>query len=556
MQKVGRYEIDRLIGEGAMAHVYRARDPSIGRMVAIKLLKPEFRQDLALAGRFVREAKAAGALSHPNIVTIYDVGEADGFAYIAMELLDGKPLDEQLRDHGRMAPSEVARLGAQLADALDYAHGLGVVHRDIKPGNIMLAQGGAAVKILDFGIARIAEGDRSGAERTQFGQVVGTPRYMSPEQAFGLELDHRSDLFSLGVVLYEMLTGSTAFSGTSLATLALQITQRNPEPLDRVLPGCPRGLRHIVDKLLAKQPDKRFGSGADVAQALRREQDAATEERGERRRLSLPIRLTLLTGLVVGLALIASIATLLDRQYRAMEHMALTAGGTITGFVANNVALRAVENSGLALAEQDWAPVQAFIEAASRDPGVRRIVMADSSGIVRAASDPAIIGRAYVPASGERALPGGTDVTLSATADGDFRFLQTIRYAGRPFGRIELVGDGSELAAAAAGSRNLLIGLGMALLIMVLAISYLIGRSVARPLERLRRALIDAEAGDVDVRISHNRRDEFGRLFDAFNALAERGAASPPGQVAPAPVSLDATRIGAPPLNEPMRRAS
>ena len=437
------------IGEGAMADVYRAHDPSIDRVLAIKVLKPEFRQDIGLTGRFLREAKAAGALSHPNIVTIYDVGEADGFPYIAMELLDGVPLDDHLREAGRMSFRDVAIVGGQIAEALDYAHGLGVIHRDIKPSNIMLCNGGRVAKILDFGIARIGEIGRDRAEhaavRTQFGQVLGTPRYMSPEQAFGLELDHRSDLFSLGVVLYELITGQTAFAGTSIATLALQITQRKPEPLNTVVPGCPRGLRHVVDKLLAKQPDKRFSSGAEVAKALRREQQALSAAGEGRRRLPLQLRLTLVMGAAVGLALLLSIATVLNRQYRAMEQMALTSGTAITSFVANNVALRAVENAGLPAAEQDWLPVQAFIATASRDSGVRRIVMVDANGIVRGSTDEGAIGSRYRQPSAEERLAEAPDQLATATGEGDFRFVRTIRYSGQPFGRIDVTVDRAEL---------------------------------------------------------------------------------------------------------------
>jgi eukaryotic-like serine/threonine-protein kinase len=548
VKSVGRYVIERRIGEGAMADVYRAHDPSIDRVVAIKVLKAEFRQDLSLVGRFLREARAAGALSHPNIVTIYDVGEADGFPYIAMELLDGIPLDQLLRESGRMPLKDVVGIGRQIAGALDYAHGLGIIHRDIKPSNIMLCSGGKSAKILDFGIARMGEVDRAGAEqtaaRTQFGQVLGTPRYMSPEQAFGLEIDHRSDLFSLGVVLYELATGQTAFAGTSIATLALQITQRKPEPLGKAVPGCPRGLQYIVDKLLAKQPDKRFASGADVAAALKREHQALVSAEDGRRGLPLQLRLTLVMGAAVGLALLLSIATVLDRQYRAMEQMALTSGSTITSFIANNVALRAVENAGLSPAEQDWLPVQAFIATAASDAGVREIVMVDAQGVVRGASDQARVGTRYVGPSGEEQLSAGPDQLVTATGEGEFRFARTIRYAGQPFGRIEVVVGKDELAAAAASSRNLLIGLGIALLLVVLAISYAIGQSVARPVARLRAALNDAASGKGDFRISHSRKDEFGRLFDAFNNLAE-SVEERPAEPAAA-VSLEATRIGAP----------
>lgn len=558
MEIVGRYVIERRIGEGAMADVYRAHDPSIGRVLAIKVLKPEFRQDLSLVGRFLREARAAGALSHPNIVTIYDVGEADGFPYIAMEMLDGTPLDELLRESGRMPFKAVATIGGQLAEALAYAHGLGVIHRDIKPSNIMLCDGGRTAKILDFGIARMGEADRSRADaaaaRTQFGQVLGTPRYMSPEQAFGLELDHRSDLFSLGVVLYELLTGQTAFAGTSIATLALQITQRRPEPLSKVVAGCPKGLQHVVEKLLAKQPDRRFASGTDVAAALRRELEALGSAGESRRGLPLQVKLTLVMGAVVGAALLLSIATVLNRQYKAMEEMALTSGTAMTGFVADNVALRAVDNAGLAPAEQDWLPVQAFIAAAARDSGVRQIVMVDAGGVVRGSTDPRRLGRRYRPAGDERQLQSTADQRISATADNHFRFARTIRYAGRPFGLIDVVVDRGQLDAAARSSRDLLIGLGVALLGVVLALSYAIGRSVARPVERLRRALEDAAAGGHDFRISHNRSDAFGALFDAFNGLAD-SLEQDRGPARAERVSLEATRIGAAP-GDALRRSA
>ena len=555
MEVVGRYVIEHRIGEGAMADVYRAHDPSIDRVLAIKVLKAEFRQDLGLVGRFLREARAAGALSHPNIVTIYDVGEADGFPYIAMELLDGVPLDEHLRETGRMPLEAVTRIGGQIAEALDYAHKIGVIHRDIKPSNIMLSRDGRTAKILDFGIARMGEADRARADaaasRTQFGQVLGTPRYMSPEQAFGLDIDCRSDLFSLGVVLYELITGRTAFAGTSIATLALQITQRKPEPLSKVLPECPRGLQHVVDKLLAKQPEKRFSSGAEVAQALRREHEALSSARDGRRRMPLQVRLTLVMGAAVGLALLLSIATVLNRQYKAMEQMALTSGTAITRFVANNVALRAVENAGLSQSDQDWLPVQAFIAAASRDTEVRQIVVVDADGIVRGSSDPARIGRHYGEPGREPRLAETADQLVTATAERDFRFVRTIRYAGQPFGTIEVVVDRAALDAAAGSSRNLLVGLGLALLLVVLAISYAIGQSVARPVDRLRRALRDAAAGNRDFRISHNRTDAFGDLFDAYNGLAESLAREPGAAAEPEPVSLEATRIGSAPLGEP-----
>lgn len=549
MELVGRYRIERRIGDGAMADVYRARDPNIGRDLAIKILKPDFRQEPEIVGRFLREAKAAGALSHPNIVTIYDVGEVDGYPYIAMELLDGEPLDALIRRRGKLPLGMVTRLGGQLARALDYAHGLGVIHRDIKPSNIMICDQGGTAKILDFGIARLGEEDRLRAElnmlRTQVGQVLGTPRYMSPEQALGLEIDHRTDLFSLGAVLYEMITGKTAFGGSSLATIALQITRERPEPLSAAAGDCPRGLQFIVDKLLAKQPDRRYASGADLAAALDREQEALGADSTERKRLvSFPVKLTILMAAVTAVALFFSIGAVLDRQYSAMERMAMTSGTSIASFVANNVSLRAVENAGLPPGAQDWLPVQAFVTAASDDENVQQITMVDAFGIIRGSSDPARVGRRYVAPGGEALIQRDERQLVSAAGeDGQrgFRFVRTIVYAGKPFGKIDLTVGRADLDAAAESSRNLLIGFGVAIFLIVFGVSFAIAQLIERPLRRLGEALRDAASGKVDFRISHHRKDEFGELFDRFNALAaslERHGVDKSG-----PSGLDATRI-------------
>ena len=202
MVMLSRYKIEAKLGEGAMADVYRATDPEIGRTVAIKVLKQEYAPNQQFAARFLREARAAGALSHANIATIYDFGQVDAVSYIAMELVEGRPLDEVLQAQGRIPYERVLQLARQLADALAYAHGAGIIHRDIKPSNILISPDGLTAKLVDFGVARMGDIEGEGLARTQAGQLVGTPRYMSPEQALGLPIDHRTDLFSLGVVLY------------------------------------------------------------------------------------------------------------------------------------------------------------------------------------------------------------------------------------------------------------------------------------------------------------------------------------------------------------------
>ncbi len=526
MKLVGRYQIEARIGQGAMANVYRAFDPGISRVLAIKVLKREFCRDPDCAKRFLREAKAAGALSHPNIVTIYDVGEIEGFPYIAMELLEGVPLDATLRERGKFSISDVLHVGAQLAEALHYAHGQGVVHRDIKPSNILLNKDGS-IKILDFGIARVTEKNTaSEAElvKTQIGQVLGTPRYMSPEQAMGRELDGRSDLFSVGAILYEMLTGQPAFNGSSAATLALQITTKKPAPIT-VQPECPPGLKFIVSKLLAKRPERRFANGEHLAQAIAREcrSHEAVLHEGMVRRLPLQVRLTAAMTAIVAIVLAGSISFVLDQQYRAMEQLAITSGSSVASFVASNAALTAVDNASRSEPERDWLPVQAFVNTASRDPNVTQMMVVDSDGVVRAATDPNLVGSHYLTPQGRRIL--GNDAAISVTSVrgvnhvDSFRFAAPIRYGAHQFGSVDVSVRKTGLQAAADLARAMLIGLGALTLIVVMALSFTASYLVLGPVRRLKAAFDDVAGGDLEFRISHQRHDEFGDLFNGFNAF-------------------------------------
>ena len=546
MTSLGRYRVESRIGEGAMADVFRARDPEIGRIVAIKVLKPEYRRDPQIALRFLREARAAGALSHAHIATIYDVGEADGVPYIAMELIEGQSLDRVLETQGRLAYEQVLVLGAQLVDALGYAHARGVVHRDVKPSNILLSPDGRTAKLLDFGVARVAE--QAGADhlaKTQVGQVIGTPRYMSPEQALGLPVDARSDLFSLGAVLYEMVTGRIAFAGTGLATLAMQIAHEKVAPIERAAADCPAGLRFVIDKLLAKKPEARFADGAQAHQALQRELAALVGEAPGAKRRGLPLKwkLPLVLVSVTATALLLSVTAVLAQQQAALEHMAAVSGGSITAFVTGNAAVLAADNAGLPVEQQDWAPLQAFVDNAAHDAGVRRLVVADTGGTVRAASDHRLIGTRYVPATGERAIIGGEGATEAAAG---FRFVRPIRYAGADFGRVDLVLGRTALDAAVASARTLLLALATVVTLVVLVVAYLSGAAVARPLRRLCVGLDEAAGNGFALRLTHRRRDEFGQAFDAFNRAAAAVEVRLIGVPSVPPPSMTATCIASP----------
>lgn len=264
--KLGRYEIQSEIGRGAMGVIYRAHDPVLDRTVAVKTigLSQDERERAEYEARFYQEAKAAGGLNHPNIVTVHDVGDSENVAYMAMEYLEGGELGE-LIGAGRIMPIDKAiDIAAQVADGLAYAHARGVIHRDIKPPNIMVLPNGMA-KIMDFGIARM----RHSQVTTHTGMVLGSPRYMSPEVVVGQRADGRSDIFSLGIILYEMLTGNAPFAGESLSALMFQTINFVPPAPSAVNAAVPPMLDFIIAKMLAKKREQRYQDAGELAKDLR-----------------------------------------------------------------------------------------------------------------------------------------------------------------------------------------------------------------------------------------------------------------------------------------------
>ena len=267
-ERLGRYVIERKLGRGAMGAVYLARDPRINRPVALKVIpiEKEFEdEELEEARlRFFREAESAGRLTHPNIITVFDAGEDKHLAYIAMEYLAGLPLTHYTDPKKLLAPKKALELCARTAEALNYAHDQGVIHRDIKPANLLYDLKADMLKISDFGVARLTDNNR-----TKTGIVLGTPMYMSPEQLGAETLTGHSDLFSLGVTLYELLTGEVPFKAKNIAVLMTKITTEDPVPVSNRRPGVPPSVDAVLSKALAKRPEKRFANGAAMAVALR-----------------------------------------------------------------------------------------------------------------------------------------------------------------------------------------------------------------------------------------------------------------------------------------------
>jgi serine/threonine-protein kinase len=259
----GRYCIQEELGRGAMGIVYRAHDRVLARDVALKQLPVYLRQNQQLVVRFQREAKALARLSHPHIVQVYDFVQDDEQAWIAMEFVKGLDLEQTLRETDGLAIDEAVRLGIQLAEALAYAHERGVIHRDFKPANVLLPKNGLA-KITDFGLAKLAQS----SVYTQEGSVLGSPAYMSPEQAAGEATDQRSDVYALGVTLYQMLTGRVPFAGDMKSVIAQKLA-KDPAPLIQHNAHIPEKLDRLVLQMLAKEPDKRPASMDAVAEALK-----------------------------------------------------------------------------------------------------------------------------------------------------------------------------------------------------------------------------------------------------------------------------------------------
>jgi serine/threonine protein kinase/Tol biopolymer transport system component len=340
--RLGSYEIVTPLGAGGMGEVYRAKDARLGREVAIKVLPEATAADPDRRQRFEQEARSASALNHPNILTIYDIGQSNGTVYIAMELIEGKTLRELVASGEPLPTKKLLDVAVQTAEGLAKAHGAGIVHRDLKPENIMISRDGFA-KILDFGLAKLSEApsqDQSVvptaiAAPTQPGTVMGTAGYMSPEQASGQPVDFRSDQFTLGTILYEMATGKRAFQRKTGAETLVAIIREEPEPLSQAAPKAPAPVRWIVERCLAKDPEERYASTKDLARDLKSLRDhlsetslsasgslqAAEAPRVRRRGWLLPAALALLLGTGLGVLLRS---TLLTKPAPPVEFQRLT----------------------------------------------------------------------------------------------------------------------------------------------------------------------------------------------------------------------------------------
>jgi serine/threonine protein kinase/HAMP domain-containing protein len=522
-KQFGRYRIEGILGTGAMAVVYAGFDPEIERQVAIKCLHSEVATDLNYRRRFQIEARAAGHLNHPNIVTIFDTGETDeGRPYIAMERLSGDTLASRVSQEGYPSIEVIMELAGQMANALNYAHSQGVVHHDIKPENIMFVEGWKYAKISDFGIAE----RRDSRENTQANEkeIGGTPAFMPLERLLGDHADARSDLFSLGVVLFWLVTGKLPWSANGDVNTLVKERKTNPQPaIEPRDPSTPSILISIIRTLLAQQPDARYQSGSEVIDDLRlaqREHQRQNENPLVTRIISLRVRWASMLGAILTLVLLIGLTAIYSKQSTAVTGLALDYGSSLGRMIANESA----ENMLLG----DRAATRALVEDISRNRQIHYLAVADRQGKVIASTLKSEVGQPQQDITTQHILSHTDNVDSyrgriagDASSKQMLLFNAPIRYQNKLVGDLRLGISNAPLDAAQQTTLWVIVTVLVVTLIAVVGAAYWLFRRPLGLLELLSDALLRVARGDYEHRIRLVRRDELGRLFNAFNMMNE-----------------------------------
>ncbi|MCX7514070.1 protein kinase domain-containing protein [Frateuria hangzhouensis] len=518
---VGRYRIEGMLGAGAMAVVYAGFDPEIERRVAIKCLRNAVAADPAYRARFITEARAVGHLTHPHIVTLFDVGEMeDGRPYIAMERLSGDTLASRVAREGLPALPLAIGLVEQIASALDYAHAQGVIHQDIKPENIMLSDGWQHAKVSDFGIAERRDLRGSGKPR---GEIGGTPAFMAPEHLRGERTDARSDLFSLGVVLFWLLSGKLPWEETGDVRRLLAERQRLPQPtLQPRDPFTPSILLDIVQTLLAPAPQDRYQRGSELIDDLRlalREYERLHDKPITTRLISLRLRWAGILAAVLSLTLLIGLAAIYARQNTAVTGLAQDFGRSLGRMVASEAA----EN----LLLDDRAATRALVQDISRNQQIYYLAVANRYGEVIASTRKDELGQPLPVRTNETYLPGAGDIASYRVRlpDGDdpgemLVFDVPVHYQTAKVGQLRLGISDAPLRAAQKTTLKAIVAVLLVTLAAVTGAAYWLFRRLLGLLDVLGEAMLRVGRGDFRHRIRLVRHDELGRLFTAFNLMS------------------------------------
>jgi serine/threonine-protein kinase len=558
--QVGRYRIEGILGEGASAVVYAGFDPEIERRVAIKCLHREVASDAGYRHRFQVEARAAGHLNHPHLVTIFDTGEtADGRPYIAMERLTGDSLASRVESEGLPPLPVIMDMAIQIADALNYAHGEGIVHHDIKPENIMFMDGWKNAKLSDFGIAERQAGTPSGQGNTaESSRIIGgTPAFMGLERLEGTPADARSDLFSLGVVLFWLLTGKLPWTQTGDIQRLIRERKHNPQPsIDPRDPSTPSILVGIVRTLLAQSPNARYQSAREVIDDLhlaQREYARLQENPLAGRIISLRVKWAITLGVTLTLVLLIGLAAIYRKQHTAVTGLALDYGSSLGHMVAHQSAENLLLN--------DRAATRALVQDIARNRQIHYIAIAGHDGKVIASSVAGEVGKPLPPLRSADHLSREDQVeSYRSRVHGEphpmLLFATSVRYQNKTVGYLRLGVSNAPLVAAQHTTLWVIVIVLGVTLAAVIGAAYWLFRRPLILLDLLSEALLRVARGDFKYRIRLVRRDELGRLFTAFNLMnqslhARLRAVDNTRVKQRAESAVQTTRIIAPPADEP-----
>lgn len=519
--RFGRYQILAEVGRGATAFVYKAYDPELDRYLAIKLLKPELAKDLEFKKAFLHEARLAAQLNHGGIVTIFDVGEAENKPYIAMELLDGVTLEQILNNQGALGVRTTLAMVGQLASALNYAHKNGVCHRDIKPANIVILKDKKTVKLTDFGIAQL-EDSRALSQRSS-DKVMGTPEYMAPEQVLGQAMDARTDLYSLGILIFRMLMGKTPFASDQVGELFKKIVKQKPPLLELNEPDLSHkiedDLRDLVRKLIQKKPEKRFQSTLVVVTEIKDIQEQLNRklEAKKPRFVSLPLRWTAIMASTVFVAMCISLVLVYLVQNKALSGITFEYGRSIARMIAFQSAEPILLGDRLGLG--------VMVSEYKKNEQLDLLYIVDVNNVIIASALEADLGSKFIPPLDRDLVYFDDGVKIFERQQDNsrdfFDLSMSINYAGKSIGHLYLSYSAGSMYAASKTTLIAMLILMLLTLLVIFLVTFILARKASQDYKRMSQALTKLAAGRYDARLPVTSNDEKGQLFSAFNFLAE-----------------------------------
>lgn len=517
---IGRYELIEEIGRGAMSVVYLAKDPEIGRSLAIKLLKHDLVEEEEYRELFLREARAAGGLSHPGIVTIYDVGIWQNRPYIAMELLEGVNLDEYLQESGPLALSDALQLALQLTQALDYAHSKGVIHRDIKPENILVLDNGRRFKITDFGIARVEHQFLEGGKAEQQEKVMGTPAYMSPEQISGAPTDFKTDLYSLGVILYKITKGELPFQASNYGAMMQAVLQQNPQPLNAF---SEQGFiwQSIIFRLLQKNPDLRYLKSEELISELQELSDEVEKDRkgiSDIRFFSMRTRWAVALSSLVLIVMVVGMFWVYKKQNILMNQLVYDYGSSMAQIISSETAEPLLLDEDIAL--------QTITVDIVENSDILYLAITDEDGLIQSSSEAGQVNQSYQVSEHSQILSKKNNSKIYVNIDSfnqeAFIFETPILFQDKSIGHATIAIGRSKLINA---TRSSLLTMIIWMLVITLAVFsgiYWLANKFTQRINQTRQAIKDIRAhGQADI-IPIGSHDEVGRLQQEVNDLTQK----------------------------------